>query len=89
MGSDGDMKAPAVDTGMYPDVVSVHMQDIALEDVEAGTSGGMGNGYISDEEETSEAGRAESASSLEKEFLYKGGNISKSYKQFRSLVSSR
>ena len=60
------------------------MQDIALEDVEAGTSGGMGDEYIADKEETSEAGRAESASSSEKEFLYDGGNRCPFYKQFRS-----
>ena len=64
MGSYGEKKAPAVDTGMYPDVVSVHMQDIALEDVEAGTSGDMGDDYIADEEEKSEDVRAESGSSL-------------------------
>ena len=29
--------------GMSPDVVLVHMQDIALEGVEAGISGGMGD----------------------------------------------
>ena len=45
------------------------MQDISLEDVESGTSGGMGDEYIYDEEETSEDGRTESASSSEKEFL--------------------
>ena len=37
----------------------------------------MGNEFIAHEEDTSEAGRAESASSLEKEFLYDGGNISR------------
>ena len=52
-----------VDTGMSPDVFLVQMQDIALENVEAVTSGGMFNEYISDEEETSEAGRADSDSS--------------------------
>ena len=57
------MEEPVVDTGMSPDVLLVHMQDIALENFEAGTSGGMFNEYISDEEETSEAGRAESDSS--------------------------
>ena len=64
MGSYDEMKAPAVDTDMSHDVVSVHMQDIALEDVEAGTSGDMGDDYIADEEEKSEDGRAESGSSL-------------------------
>ena len=66
MGPDDKMEAPGVDTGMSPDVILVHMQDISLEDVEAGTSGGMGDEYIPDEEDTSESGRVESASSLEK-----------------------
>ena len=79
MGSDDEMEAPAVDIGMSPDEVSVQMQDIVLDDVEAGTRGGMGDDYIADEEETSEAGRAQSDSSLEKEFLYDGGNSSRSY----------
>ena len=87
MGSNYDMKAPAVDTGMSPDVVSFHMQDISLEDFEAGRIGGIGDEYIADEEETSESGRADSASSSEKDFFYDGGNSSRSYKQFRSLVS--
>ena len=89
MGSDDEMEAPVLVTGMSPDVVSVHMQDIALEDVEAVTSGGMIDEYIADEEETSEARRAESVFSLEKEFLYDNENSSRSYKQFRSLVSSQ
>ena len=63
MGFNDEIEAPVVDTDMSPDVFLVHMQDIALENVEAGTSGGMFNEYISDEEETSEAGRAESGSS--------------------------
>ena len=63
MGFNDEIEAPVVDTDMSPDVFLVHMQDIALENVEAGTSGGMFNEYISDEEETSEAGRAESDSS--------------------------
>ena len=37
-----------VDTGMSPDVFLVHMQDITLENVEAGKSGGMGDEYIAD-----------------------------------------
>ena len=65
------------------------MQDIVTEDVEAGTSGGMGDEYITDEEETSEAGRLESASSLENDFIYDGGNRSWYYKQSRYLVSAR
>ena len=89
IGSDDDMEAPAVGTGMSPDVVLVHMQEKALKNVEAGTSGDMGDEYIADEEETSEAGRVESASSLKKEFLYDAGNRSWSYEQFRSLVSAR
>ena len=89
MGSDDEMEASAVDTGMSPDVVLVHMQEKALKNVEAGTSGDMGDEYIADEEETSEAGRVESASSLKKEFLYDAGNRSWSYEQFRSLVSAR
>ena len=86
MGSDDEIEAPAVDTGMYPDVVSVQMQDIALEDVKSGTSGGMGDDYIADEEKTSEDGRAELASSSDKEFIYASRNRSWYYKQFRSLV---
>ena len=73
MESNYEMEAPAVDTGMSPDFVLVHMQDVALEDVQAGTSGDMGNQYIADEEDTSETGRAESAYKLEKEFLYDDG----------------
>ena len=41
IGYDDEMEAPGFDTGMSHDVVSVHMQDIALEYVESGTSGGM------------------------------------------------
>ena len=65
------------------------MQYILLEDVEAGTNCDMGNEYIAYEEETSEAGRAGLASSSKKEFLYDSGNSSRSYKQFRSLVSAQ
>ena len=89
MGSDDEMEAPAVDTCMSPDVVLVHMKDIELEDVKSGKSGGMGDRYITDEEETNEAGRSDSASSSEKEFLNDGRNISRSYKQFRYLVYAR
>ena len=42
------MEAPVVYMGMSPDVFLFHMQDITLENVEAGKSGGMGDEYIAD-----------------------------------------
>ena len=86
MGYNDEMEAPEIDIAISPNIVSVHIQDTVLEDVEAVTSGDIGD-YHTDEKETSEAGRAEFASSSEKEFLYDSGNSSRSYKQFRSLVS--